>query len=1053
MKTRLSIIALLTAITLVFLMVSTAHSFFKVSFSDKDILSPAPPLATEPGPSTGVPGNYDRIVLPSGTSDRLMELAAEELADAVEVRTGSRPSIGFSSLSSISRSIELAFTADITDDEAFRIQSGEQGLTIYAAGTLGLARGMAYVARLLYGGIDEAGLQAHNSLIESGMRYRFVDLGGVGIAPDSAAWRRRDYSHHIHALPRLLLNEPPFIDAEAVALMEEQFRRYVDRVAVYGYNGIVMKGFLEFVDFRHLADGYAVYKETDSARYRHAALREAVNGMIAYAQQMNVSVVLLTDMLALSEPLAGYLRSELGSIDTSDPRLWEVYKLAVRELFETMPEVDGMMIRIGEAGALYNVAEWPYYSTLDVQSPAALRLMLTALGEEASRHEKMIFFRTWSVGVGELGEMHTCPETYDRLFADLDISNLVISTKFVGGDYFSYLPVNATLKTGSHPRMVEFQARREYEFFASFPNFMGAEHQRALQDIGASGTSVSGFWMWTQEGGPQRRSPISLYPFHGFWQLIDADVYIAAGLAWDLDADIRSLAEGWVRRTIGGDDASVAVLADILVESRKPVLKGLYIRPFAARQFRTIGLAAPPLMWIYQWDVLTASSAVMSAIYAASRDELDEAIAEGFEAVDLARAQRKRLDDVDAASLRDPDLLTRLTTSTEYQVDLFETLAAYREAVLHYYYWLDRGGSGSYSRWKSGKSRFEEKLGAHLAVYGNNLDFRALDLFDVHAGFKIADRSRNMARLARVMLAIGLLVFLCGIPKVAGHLPDRFGRSGCRLLLTAVISPNQTARHQRTGWADWLIVAAVPATVYAGTVLVVTSMRAPFLTTIMLLLLAGLALGHHVAVLRSDISLSASLFGPLLAALLLPLAFLSVRGPAYIWYLFWTEGAFSILLLACLLIWWWCLTVIWRSRRSFHPTPLLFTGRVMLATGLPVLLLAGVLHTAGLTTALRTINDELVILPLALPRVLSIGTHVDIPVNLPAGMLAVSLAIVLTALIFISIGYRQQIANLSPFCKAFREGRRPGPADRLPVRRLKVLEPYEVDTAPHPRDI
>ena len=55
----------------------------------------------------------------------------------------------------------------------------------------------------------------------------------------------------------------------------------------------------------------------------------------------------------------------------------------------------------------------------------------------------------------------------------IDSPALIVSTKYTLGDFYSWLPLNDTLETGEQRRIVEFQSRREFENFGSFPNDLG----------------------------------------------------------------------------------------------------------------------------------------------------------------------------------------------------------------------------------------------------------------------------------------------------------------------------------------------------------------------------------------------------------------------------------------------------------------------------------------------------------------------------------------------------------------------------------------------------
>ena len=84
-----------------------------------------------------------------------------------------------------------------------------------------------------------------------------------------------------------------------------------------------------------------------------------------------------------------------------------------------------------------------------------------------------MIFRTWSVGVGAVGDMHTNADSYEAVLDGIDSDRLIVSTKYTLGDFYSHLPLNHTLEVGEQRRIVEFQSRREFENFGAFPNDLG----------------------------------------------------------------------------------------------------------------------------------------------------------------------------------------------------------------------------------------------------------------------------------------------------------------------------------------------------------------------------------------------------------------------------------------------------------------------------------------------------------------------------------------------------------------------------------------------------
>ncbi|MFI5323941.1 MAG: hypothetical protein ACHQ6U_10505, partial [Thermodesulfobacteriota bacterium] len=331
--------------------------------------------------------------------------------------------------------------------------------------------------------------------------FRMVDLGGVGIDADASAWGK-DYSHNTRRFESVFLEDAPFVDKAKSERVFSQFREYADRMAELGFNAMEFQAFLEFVDFDKIGNGYDVYPAGSVYRKRHEALRKFYTRFFDYAHRKGLRVILSTDMVALTPQLKQYMNGKLGGMNVKTPQFWQVYAKGLDELFEKMPGVDGLMIRIGEAGPLYNRKGWDYTSELMVRSVSSVKEMLKTLLATAEEHDKYVIFRTWSVGVGEIGNMHTDPKVYDRILGDIYSDKLIVSTKLTKGDFWNSVPYNPTLYTGHQKRIVELQARREFEAFNVIPNYVAPDYRQALLGFMERNPNIEGVWVWTQAGGP-----------------------------------------------------------------------------------------------------------------------------------------------------------------------------------------------------------------------------------------------------------------------------------------------------------------------------------------------------------------------------------------------------------------------------------------------------------------------------------------------------------------------------------------------------------------------
>jgi hypothetical protein len=866
--------------------------------------------------------------------------------------------------------------------DSYRLTARGAELAVDGSDVAGTADGLYRVADRIRSGIAVIPAGDDGRVITPRLGLRLTDAGSVGREPDAAAFAAGDdYNLNTDVVGEALLPQAPWVDAAAVARIGDQFRQFVDHSAGQGYNGVVVPGFLEYVTFAKVGDGRAVYPAGDTHLDRARALVAAFGPVFRYAEDMGMKVFLLTDMLAVSPPLEAYLQRTVGGLDVADPRLWAVYQAGLAELFESLPFVDGLMVRIGEGGEVYAQNGWDYSSKLAVTTDAAVRAMLRALLDTAGRADREVIFRTWTVGVGAVGDLHTNPDSYRQVLGGFDDPHLIVSTKYTLGDFYSHLPLNSTLLAGEHRRIVEFQARREFEGFGSLPNDLGVLHRQALREFLAANPKVEGVWNWTQDGGPLRAGPMSLYLRAGFWQLYDLNTYAVAQLAWDPDADPAQLTADWAYRTFSGDQATVAAIGQAMALSREALTKGLYIGPYADRTVKALGLEPPPMMWIFEWDIATGDSAALDSIYAVTGGRVDQAIAEGEQAAVLARRMRDLVAVTDPATWRDPRLRTSFTRTLDYQVNLFETLGAYRAMVLRHAQWLDTGDQAAYDGWRDAEIVYRGARDVHTQRYGSDLDLPAYNFTAADLGAVRADRDPAMAWAARGLLVLILVVFLLGL---RGR--GRGGRAARALLLGAVRPWRVAGLESPPSRLDRVLVWLVPAFVLVASRAVYTWFAAP---AHLLVTLGGWLLFAAVARLvvgrRDPFHLWAVIGGVALLRCVLLLAALAGRGPGRYWFAFWTSPAQrSVYVTVAFAAFCWLFVataVVLRDRYGLLRRRAV--GLTLAAMGVPLGLIGGLIAAIGLERALTVWNDQLALLPWGLSRILGITVYLGIPADLP----------------------------------------------------------------------
>ena len=156
-------------------------------------------------------------------------------------------------------------------------------------------------------------------------------------------------------------------------------------------------------------------------------------------------------------------------------------------------------------------------------------------------------------------------------------------------------------------------------------------------------------------------------------------------------------------RTFSDDPATIATIEDIFAQSREVAKQGLYVTPYAEQQVLALGLEPPPMLWIFEWDIVSGDSAALSAVHHASSGRVEEAISEADRAQAATLQMLEQARSTDPATWRDPALRDKLIHSLEYEADLWATLGSFRQAFLSYYDWLDTGDPAAWQAWQEGK--------------------------------------------------------------------------------------------------------------------------------------------------------------------------------------------------------------------------------------------------------------------------------------------------------------------------------------------------------------
>ena len=208
-----------------------------------------------------------------------------------------------------------------------------------------------------------------------------------------------------------------------------------------------------------------------------------------------------TDMVVLPKRLVDkYHLTDFG--DMSKPDTQKYLRLGIREMFHRFPQLDGLVVRIGETylqGAPYHVGQ--IQNNTDPQK-TIIPLMKLLREEVCEKLNKKVIFRSWR-------SFDTNPEAYQAVSDGVEPHpNLCFVVKHCENDFHRGNDFSRVLGMGRHPQLVEVQCQREYEGKGAYPNYVmhgvieGFEehHGESLRKLWSNPLAV-GISTWSRGGG------------------------------------------------------------------------------------------------------------------------------------------------------------------------------------------------------------------------------------------------------------------------------------------------------------------------------------------------------------------------------------------------------------------------------------------------------------------------------------------------------------------------------------------------------------------------
>lgn len=493
------------------------------------------------------------------------------------------------------------------------------------------------------------------------------------------------------------------------AAVEDELRSFAGQVAAQGYNAVTLD------DVAHLAR-HPLHEEDVAARI--GRLRHRFGGFIRMLhEEYGLRVYLTSDVL----PTTPAVDEALGD----DARLLQEYfRRLVADVLDDFPPLSGIILRIGESDG--NDVEDPIRTRLHLRNAGEANRMLRELLPEFEKRGKDLVFRTWTVGAHRIGDLIWHRETLERTLAGIDSERFIVSMKHGESDFFRYLPLNRAFFRVRQRKIIELQARREYEGAGEYPSFIGWDCERFASEL-AGVSNVVGMSVWCQTGG---------------WHRFRRRAYLETGgrdlwIRLNTEAAITVFRHGGtpeeaVARVCGPERAAAATA--LLRDADESIRELLYIGDFARQKLFFRRVRIPPLFHIY-WDCLFINHGVRKLMRHFVVDSGD-AIRRGEETaalfprmIEAAREAGLPVDDIE--HMRD-FLLLALLARRYYFLPFDQALADEIEAAKKAYK----------ERWpKETRNRYRVKISFQpFPLKRRTLSLAARLLLRKQRGYRVIDR-------------------------------------------------------------------------------------------------------------------------------------------------------------------------------------------------------------------------------------------------------------------------------------------------------------------------
>jgi hypothetical protein len=381
---------------------------------------------------------------------------------------------------------------------------------------------------------------------------------------------------------------------------------FASKVSKIGYNSVSLD------DVAHLAPDPCHGPQINKTIH---ILMEEYQKLFKVLKDHGLDIYLTMDILSFSPGLK-------SKIADNKAKGIQFIKTQVNSVFSNFPEISGIIFRIGESDG--KDVKGDFKSELFLRTPKEVNTMIRELLPVFESYQRTFILRNWTVGAYQIGDFIWHRRTTARVLKGIDSPNFVVSMKYGESDFFRYLPLNKHFFRLKARKLIELQARREYEGCGEYPSFIGWDYHSYARQL-QTAENIAGISVWCQTGGwlPFRR--LTYLEKSGIWNELNSYVTLKV---FKEQHSVEDAVTCFCKEFEIKDEHTFLQLLQLNDEVIKELL---YIKEVAEQKLFFRRVRIPPLFTVY-WNNIFISDSVRTILRHFVKNP-EESIQQGFAAL------------------------------------------------------------------------------------------------------------------------------------------------------------------------------------------------------------------------------------------------------------------------------------------------------------------------------------------------------------------------------------------------------------------------------------